>query len=343
MSGCASFFSNYNKDLLKNDEFDSLVRVEEESQPSPQAIDKASLTEKPIAKVNKEKINISKKVNEPIQSEKKTVEIQPEKKIILEKDSKESKSTLKHEPALEDGVDFVGRRPLIDPFRVGEKVILALTYFGVEAGKFEMSVEPFKNVNGIHSYHFKYRALSSQVFSWFYKVDDYADIFVSYDNLVPLNFMINVKESGQVRDTRGYFDWKSLKGFVWDKKIPKDKPLEEKKYEWAIESFAQTPLSVAFYFRTFKFEIGKEYKVRVANDGENLVMTIKVLRKEVIDTVEGKINTLVIKPTFEVSGIFKPTGENFVWVTDDDRKQVVRIESKIRIGTIVAKLEKLIR
>lgn len=339
--GCATFFSGYNKELLKNDEFDNMVKVEDkpieavqdpQTPTTPKVEVKSSEPSKPVKKQKLKKGEVA-KVVEPAAP---GVEVK-----TGEENSVTNAAELKHQPDIEDSVDFVGRRPLVDPFSVGEKVVLALTYFGVEAGSFEMSVEPFKEVNGSKSYHFKYKALSSQVFSWFYKVDDTADTYLSYDELVPSTYVINVKESGQVRDTRGYFDWKNLKGFVWDKKIPKDKPLEEKKIEWKIESFAQSPLSVAFYFRIFKLHIGKEYKVRVANEGENMIMTIKVLRKESLTTAIGKIDTLVIKPTFEMNGIFKPTGENLIWVTNDDKKQIVRIESKIRIGTIVAKLEKL--
>jgi hypothetical protein len=50
------------------------------------------------------------------------------------------------------------------------------------------------------------------------------------------------------------------------------------------------------------------------------------------------MNTIKIKPEIEIDGIFKPIGDVFFWLTDDDRKMLVRIESKIKIGTITASL-----
>jgi hypothetical protein len=44
---------------------------------------------------------------------------------------------------------------------------------------------------------------------------------------------------------------------------------------------------------------------------------------------------VVVKPEFEVDGVFKPVGDIFFWLTDDDRKLIVRIESEIKIGTLV--------
>ena len=92
------------------------------------------------------------------------------KKVALRKEKKRSKKRRK--PHLEDDEGFDGRRPLVEPYEVGEKVILRLSYFGVEAGKFTMEVKPMVKVNGRKSYHFHYRAKSSRLFSLFYSVND---------------------------------------------------------------------------------------------------------------------------------------------------------------------------
>ena len=92
--------------------------------------------------------------------------------------------------------------------------------------------------------------------------------------------------------------------------------------------------------RTFTFRDGKEYKFRVADYGKNIVFKGKVLRREEIETPAGKFKTVVIKPEFEIDGVFDPTGDIYFWLSDDDRKHIVRIESKIKIGTIKLNLIK---
>ena len=144
-------------------------------------------------------------------------------------------------------------------------------------------------------------------------------------------------------ETRSYFDWKKKKGYVWDKRKRSDRDLEEKKYEWDIFPFSQNVFSAAYYLRTFKLKVGKKLRVRVGHEGKNIVMTAEVIRKQKIRTRAGNFNTFVVKPTFKVDGIFKPTGENLLFLTDDDRKMIVRMESKIKIGTIVGEVEEIKR
>jgi hypothetical protein len=82
-----------------------------------------------------------------------------------------------HLPEIEDGEGFMGRRPLSDPYRVGEKVTLMVTYFGVSAGDATLEVKPYAEVNGRKAYHFYSKLVSSSVFSMFYKVDDYCESY----------------------------------------------------------------------------------------------------------------------------------------------------------------------
>ncbi len=244
----------------------------------------------------------------------------------------------KHYPAIEDSEGFDGRRPLIDPFRVGEKVTLAVKYFGMNAGKMEIMVLPFKEVNGKKSYHFQVRAQTSPFFNAFYAVEDVAETFVDYEEMIPYNFAIHIKESKQLKEVRSYFDWKALKSHYWEKKITKKKGERTKKYEWDIQKYSQNIFSGPFVFRTFTLRPGKKIKMRLADEKKNMVVTTDVLRRETIDTAIGKLDTLVIRPKVQIEGNFKPMGDVLFWVTNDDRKFIVRIKSKIKIGSIYAEL-----
>ncbi len=90
--------------------------------------------------------------------------------------------------------------------------------------------------------------------------------------------------------------------------------------------------------RNFAWETGKEYSFRVANDNENLVFSGKALRREILDTALGPMKAIVVQPNIVLKGKFKPIGDNFIWLSDDDRKYVLRIESKIKIGTLISEV-----
>ena len=244
-------------------------------------------------------------------------------------------------PEIEDSIGFNGRRPLKDPFRVGERVKLQISYFGVVAGFLTLEVLPFVEVNGRKSYHFVTSIQSNESFEWIYAVDDRAETFVDYEDLRPHTFNLDVKESKQLLQAKSYFDWDKMSSYYWEKRYTKAKGEEEREMEWQVEPFAQNVFSAAFYMRVFQYEPGKELAFRVANKKSNLVFRGKILRRETIDTKVGKIRTIVIKPEFEIGGLFQPVGDIYFWLTDDDRKLVVKIESKIRIGKLVGEVVEL--
>ncbi len=240
-----------------------------------------------------------------------------------------------HEPDLESPIGYQGRRPIQDPFRVGEKVVLEVSYFKAVAGELWLETESMSKVNGRQAYNFVTTVKSSDVFSMFYSVDDRAETFVDYESMTPSVFRLQVKESSQVGESKAFFDPIKQVATFWNVTTNKSDGRKEKKKVWDILPYSQNVYSAAFYMRTFTYEIGKEYAFRVANDGENIIFRGKALRKEKLKTEAGEFQTIVVKPEFEIDGYFKPVGNIYFWLTDDDRKLIVRIESEIKIGSIV--------
>jgi hypothetical protein len=332
-SHCASLFEEYDEKLLQNKEFDDSLKIQEiqpkqedneKNQPSGLAV-KAQTQKKQQTKLPAPELKITKQKSS---GGLKAVE-QPASKAA------------QHQPSIEDAEGFSGRRPIVDPFVENEELTYAVSYFAVEAGRFTMKTNPFVQVNGRKSYHFSLHARSSSVFSVFYAVDDVAESFLDYQDLIPYSYTIKAKESKQVRDVKSFFNWNTMKAKTWDKKIKKGKEPEEKIYDWDILPYSQNVFTVAYYMRCFQYKVGKELSVRVAHEGKNMVMTAKVLREEQLKTNAGVFDTFVIKPEFEIDGVFKPVGDVFMWITKDSHHRIARIESKIKIGKIVVNLQQI--
>lgn len=276
-------------------------------------------------------------------AEKKTKKAEKKVKKVEKEEPQKPKSEKKKArvPKMEDAEGFDGRRPINDPFRVGEKVTLDVTYFNIKAGEIDLKVLPFVEFNGAKSYSFEVDVRSYSLFSRIYSVDDQAKTYMDYESLRPYNLSITIKESKQLAETRTLFDWEKNKATYWKKKYSKDKGEEKKEITWDILPYSQNVISSLFYLRTFQLAPKKKLAFRVADEGKNIIFTGEVLRREVLETKEGKLNTVVVRPTVQVDGAFKPVGENLIWLTDDDRRFIVRIESKIKIGTLVAKLKSI--
>ncbi len=320
------------EEILKIDAYDSNIKVEETDQPPPPK-------EKPVVKALVD--DTEKKEEAPKKTKK-----QPEKKATEKAKPKPEKKAAvkKRQPSFEDSEGFDGRRPIADPFRPGEKVTLKLSYFNVVAGELDIMVMPFKEVNNRKSYHFKVAVKSNKFFSRIYAVDDSAETFVDYETLLPYNMALDVKESKQLKTVRSYFDWDKKRAFYWEKKIKKDNDnkVEEKKYDWEIKDYAQNIFSAVFYLRTFTLTPGKVISFRVADNKKNMMVKGHILRRETIKTEVGEFKTVVVKPEVQISGVLRPMGDVHFWLTDDDRKMIVKLESAIKIGTIVGSLTKIV-
>jgi hypothetical protein len=266
------------------------------------------------------------------------------KKIKEGKPAKQPKLGIEAEAAKASSVEtsegFVGRRPSKDPFRVGEKVTLSMKYWALNAGKMYIEVLPFVEVNGRKAYHLKVNVKSHSWFRSVYAVDDTAVTYLDYDEMVPLSLSITLKESKQLAETRTFFDWKQKKASYWQKKVT-DKGESSKELNWDIPPYSQNVVSAAYYLRTFAWADGKSYALRVSDEGKNSVYRGEVVRREKLKTDLGILDTVVIKPQVQVEGVFQPVGDILVWLTDDDRKFLVRIEAKIKIGTVVAMVESI--
>lgn len=321
VSGCANKVLQIDKtteDSLKNEEFENAVQIvipeEAPAPPSlepakPQAVSKPQTVAKPIVRPSAPAKNSTKSGPPKVE---------------------------KRQPDIESDLGFAGRRPVKDPFRVGEKVIHAVTYLKMHAGNMKLEVGPFAQVNGKKAYNFKTSITTTPFFSRFYSVDDYVNVLVDFETLIPHLFRLHVRESAQVKEAQMLFDLDKNTAKYWEKKITEKRGTQEKKLEWDILPFSQNVFSTAFYMRNFQWATGQENSFRVADDGKNLVFKGKAIRREVLETELGPIPAIVLKPEIILDGKFKPTGDIFIWLSDDDRKFVLRIEASIKIGTLVS-------
>lgn len=244
------------------------------------------------------------------------------------------------DPSIEDQEGFIGRRPIKDPFRVGEKITHEAYYnlFGFTAGILTFDTLPFVQVNGRKAYQFVIDLKTSKLFNSVYSIDDRVVTLVDYDLWLPRLFTLSVKETNQRKEGRSFFDFQKLKAKYEEKKVSKKRGAEEKKQEWDILPYSQNVFSVIYYMRLFAWKEGKDYSFRVADDNENLIFKGRVVARETLKTDIGPMKAIKIKPEIILKGNFKPVGDIFIWLSDDERKIPLRIESKIKIGTIVSEI-----
>ena len=102
--------------------------------------------------------------------------------------------------------------------------------------------------------------------------------------------------------------------------------------------YVQDALSVFYYARTQKLEVGKSILIENHTDRKNYLLEVKVHRKEKVKVPAGEFDCIVVEPLLRGSTIFKHEGKLTVWLTDDQKKMPVLMKSKAFIGSISASL-----
>ncbi len=329
-------FLKYEKEseLRQNKEFENQVVVKpaEEAVVAQQSVPPAVSV--PVAVATES----SKEVTRAAVAVKPAVIIAKKTKKMLPAKVEEIKPMIRL-PEIENSEGFnAQRRPAVDPFRVGEKVVHSVRYFAAEAGQLTLEVKPFVQVNENKSYNFFIGLKTSSLFSKFYSVDDYVETYMDYEDLIPHVFKLNVRETGKLSHANSFFDHKNLKARYWEKKYTQKNGEEIIKKEWDLQTFSQNAFSGIFYMRIFNWKIGQQYSFRVADDEKNVVFKGTALQKEKLNTEAGEFNTIKIKADILSRGALTQSGNVYFWISDDDRKLVLRIEAEIKIGKLVSEV-----
>jgi hypothetical protein len=99
-------------------------------------------------------------------------------------------------------------------------------------------------------------------------------------------------------------------------------------------------LSAFFYFRTFPLDKNTPILLNIFDNDKFATIEVKILREETIETSEEKENSaLLVKPELTTEGLFRRKGDIFIWLSNDQRKIPLKVETKVPVGKITAILK----
>ena len=90
-------------------------------------------------------------------------------------------------------------------------------------------------------------------------------------------------------------------------------------------------VSFIYFIRTMPLEVGKTYTLNRYFKEDGNPVTIQVLRKQTITVPAGKFKTIVVRPIIRTKGLFSEGGEAEVYFTDDPRRMLVALRSKVKL------------
>jgi Protein of unknown function (DUF3108) len=212
------------------------------------------------------------------------------------------------------------------PFQVGERLKFSIQYGPIKAGTSELAVERVERVGDHDCYRFVSSTQSSQMFSAFYKVKD------QIVSLADVRYLLTRRTSKRLREGN----------YKVDQEIDWDHDAKELVYEDGekveMKPGARDVLAAMYYTRTLPLAVGDSIRVPTHDNKKSYPIVLHVIGKEKADTPLGKFDCWVVEPLLETPGLFNRTGTLKVWLTNDEERVPVIMQSEVKVGAITAVL-----
>ncbi|NLG16866.1 MAG: DUF3108 domain-containing protein [Fibrobacter sp.] len=174
------------------------------------------------------------------------------------------------------------------------------------------------------------KALSNNFVGAFYRMRDYVMSTIDADGIYPLFFEQHLRE-GKKYKADGYilYDHETGKTYVQEKKF---RSLET-------PQFIHDYISILYYIRTMQIAPGDTFSLNLFIHSKVHPIFFKCKERMEIKVDAGTFKCILLEPKLAGEGrAFNKKDKLEVWMTDDEYKIPVLIKSKIKFGTINAKL-----
>lgn len=203
----------------------------------------------------------------------------------------------------------------------------------IKAGTGYMQITNEVYNDSIPVYKILFKAKTNRFFDTFYKVRDKIISWWDKENLVPLEFSKELREGTyKQRRTHYYFhdqQFSMYYYFSFKKHILKEKRVD-------ILKNTQDILTAFYNIREQDLHVGEVYQSEITIDGKSFTADIDVLRQEKIKTKLGRKMCFVIEPKLAGDAVFRQKGNIFIWITADEDRIPVKVQSKISYGSFYA-------
>jgi hypothetical protein len=219
------------------------------------------------------------------------------------------------------------------PFGVGEKFKIALRWGLIEGGVVNIEVMSPKEISGKPALHFRGEVRSSKVMNLAYKIDNTIESWVDLQTLLPLRQEIRQLESGRWGRRVVLFDSDKRKSKFYEHITRKDGRIDEVSRSDKISRGAQDIFS-ALYFYRFVHHLPAGFRYPVHDKAKNWYVEMQYLKTETLRVPAGSFQTRKYRVHLRLDGHLESRGDIHVWVSDDDKKHLVRFQSKIKVGSV---------
>lgn len=231
-----------------------------------------------------------------------------------------------------------------EPFQAGEAITYNIAYhwgfIWVNAGEVTFSVDTL-TYQGEPAFKFTGIGHTYEKYDWFYKVRDKYESISTKNGLYPHVFTRDVNEGSNHFSYHYSFNHsnKSVKSTL---RKPNEEPFTK---QLSLNQNVHDVLSLVYVMRYFNFDslnTNDTIGVNLILDNKVHHSTVKYLGKElIVDDFAGPKLCYVLKPSLVEGTIFAKGDEMMVYVTADENKIPIQVNSPILVGNIQARIKKI--
>lgn len=180
-------------------------------------------------------------------------------------------------------------------------------------------------------YVIRVRVTDYGLFKLFYPVDDTFTTYVKGDLKLPVRYEVLQKE-GRGSETKRLtlYDQQALQVTYRKNQQPTE--------VFPILGTVYNEFSAFFITRALRLMKGTDRIIPAFVDKKRHEVAVQLLSREPRKSIFGEVPTLKVKPVMSFKGLYDKDGDTVFWLTDDECRIPVEIESKILIGFLSAEL-----
>jgi hypothetical protein len=205
------------------------------------------------------------------------------------------------------------------PWTIGERLVYDVRFGFIKAGSGEMVMRGIESVRGRPAWHGRFTVHGGYLAL---RVDDVLETWMDAVTLSSLRFEQDFKEIGRERQ-KTFEIFPDKKTYVQSGKPEKpsvEDPLDDG--------------SFLYFIRTVPLEIGRTYEFNRYFIPDRNPVKIRVLRRETVNVPAGAFDCIVVQPIIKAKGIFSENGQAEIWLSDDARRIMVQMKSKLPFGSL---------
>lgn len=213
--------------------------------------------------------------------------------------------------------------PRRNAYGVGESLIYDVKFGFLNVGTARMDVVGIDTVRGRRAWHTKLEITGGIPG---YRVHE---VLESWIDVETENSLRHVNESAEgSRERRYTYEIMPERGVYREN----DKP-EKPTVEHPLDDGA-----FLYFVRNQPLVLGKSYDFPRYFIPDRNPVTVIVERAERVEVPAGPFDTIVLRPIIKARGVFSKNGRAELWLTNDERRLMVRMETHLAFGTISLRL-----